>query len=374
MNQEGVEMRKLHRRAAAAAAATLLVAAGAGIGAGTYAVSASGSKTKTTTVVREAAAPSAPTAPTAQTQSTALSVNQIYQRNYRGVVQISVDEQSQATGPFPFGGGGGSTQAQGSGFVYDSKGDIVTNEHVVSGATAIHVTFWDGKTYTAKLVGKDTSTDIAVVRVDAPASELHPLSLGSSSAVQVGDGVVAIGSPFGLAETVTSGIVSALHRQIDAPDNFPIVDAIQTDAAINHGNSGGVLLNMQGQVIGVTAQIESDSGGNDGVGFAIPSDSVKKVADGLISNGKVTHAYLGVSIQTATNGVSIGTVRSGAPAERAGLKAGDVVTAIDGTAVKSASALESLIAAKQPGDHVTLTIRRSGSTRTIAVTLGTRPS
>jgi len=365
-------MKKVHRRAAAAAAATLLVAAGAGIGAGTYAVSASGSKT--TTVVREAAAPAAPTAQTAQTQSSALSVNQIYQRNYRGVVQISVDEQSQSTGPFPFGGGGGTTQAQGSGFVYDSKGDIVTNEHVVSGATAIHVTFWDGKTYTAKLVGKDTSTDLAVIRVDAPASELHPLSVGSSSAVQVGDGVVAIGSPFGLAETVTSGIVSALHRQIDAPDNFPIADAIQTDAAINHGNSGGVLLNMQGQVVGVTAQIESDSGGNDGVGFAIPSDSVKKVADGLISNGKVSHAYLGVSIQTATNGVSIGSVRSGTPAQQAGLKAGDVVTAIDGTAVKSSSALESLIAAKQPGDHVTLTIRRGGSTRTIGVTLGTRPS
>src|SRR5690349_15367532 len=212
MDKEGVEMKKVHRRAAAAAAATLLVAAGAGIGAGTYAVSATGSKTKTTTVVREAAAPAAPTAPTAQTQSTALSVNQIYQRNYRGVVQISVDEQSQATGPFPFGGGGGSTRAQGSGFVYDSKGDIVTNEHVVSGATAIHVTLWDGKTYTATLVGKDTSTDLAVVHVDAPASELHPLSLGSSSAVQVGDGAVAIGSPFGLAETVTSGIVSALHR------------------------------------------------------------------------------------------------------------------------------------------------------------------
>ena len=362
-------MRKLHRRAAVGAAGTLLVAAGAGIGAGVYAVGASPS-TKTTTIVREAAAP---TAPTAQTQSTALSINQIYRRNYRGVVQVTVDEQSQS-GTFPFGGGGGSSQAQGSGFVYDSKGDIVTNEHVVSGATSIHVTFWDGKTYSAKLVGKDTSTDLAVVKVDAPASELHPLSLGSSSSVQVGDGVVAIGSPFGLAESVTSGIVSALNRQISAPDNFPISNAIQTDAAINHGNSGGVLLNLQGQVIGVTAQIESDSGGNDGVGFAIPSDSVKQVADGLISNGKVTHAYLGVSIQTASNGVSIGSVRSGTPAERAGLEAGDVVTAIDGTAVESAAALESLIASKQPGDHVTLKILRNGSTRSVDVTLGTRPS
>jgi putative serine protease PepD len=361
-------MKKLHRRPAAAAAATLLVAAGAGIGAGTYAVSASSSKT--TTIVRQAAAPAAPTA---QTESTTLGVNQIYRRNYRGVVQVTVDQQSQ-TGSFPFGGGGGSSQAQGSGFVYDSAGHVVTNEHVVSGATSIHVTFWDGKTYTAKLVGKDTSTDLAVLKVDARASELHPLALGTSSSVQVGDGVVAIGSPFGLAESVTSGIVSALHRQITAPDNFPISDAIQTDAAINHGNSGGVLLNLQGQVIGVTAQIESNSGGNDGVGFAIPSDSVRKVADGLISSGKVSHAYLGVSIQTASNGVAIGTVRSGSPAERARLKAGDVVAAIDGTAVRSASALESLIAARQPGDHVTLTVRRNGSTRTIGVTLGARPS
>src|SRR2546429_697871 len=208
-------MNKVHRRAAVGAAATLLVLAGAGIGAGAYAVSASGSKT--TTVVRQAAAPAA-AAPTARTESTALSVNQIYRRDYRGVVQISVDEQTQS-GSFPFGGGGGSTQAQGSGFVYDSKGDIVTNEHVVSGATAIHVTFWDGKTYSAKLVGKDTSTDVAVVHVNAPASELHPLSLASSSALQVGDGVVAIGAPFGLVESVTSGIVSALHRQISAPDS-----------------------------------------------------------------------------------------------------------------------------------------------------------
>src|SRR2546421_2512990 len=334
MTNEGVEMKKLRRPAALAAVAAALLLAGTALGAGAYAVAAS---PRTTTVVRQAAAAAVPAA---RTQSSALSVNQIYSRDARGVVQITVNQQSQSS-PYPF--GGGSSQAQGSGFVYDAKGDIVTNEHVVAGASSIRVTFSDGASYTAKVVGRDTSTDLAVIHVDAPASELHPLTLASSSGVKVGDGVVAIGSPFGLAGTVTSGIVSALHRQITAPDNFPIADAIQTDAAINHGNSGGVLLNLQGQVVGVTAQIESDSGGNDGVGFAIPSDSVKKVADGLISNGKVSHAYLGVSIQTATNGVSIGTVRSATPAQRAGLKAGDVVTAIDGTAVRSASALESLI-------------------------------
>ena len=347
-------------------AAVALVSAGAVAGAGTYAVA--GSPRTTTTTVQEAAAPAVPTAQT----STATSINQIYRATAPGVVQITVSQASQST-PDGF-GGGGSSQAQGSGFVYDTNGDIVTDEHVIDGATSIRITFSNGKSYSATLVGSDTSTDLAVVRVDAPASELHPLPLGSSAAVQVGDEVVAIGSPFGLAGTVTSGIVSALHRQISAPDNFPIANAIQTDAAINHGNSGGVLLNTQGRVIGVTAQIESDSGGNDGVGFAIPSDSVRHVADGLISNGKVNHAYLGVSIQTGSGGVVIGSVRSGTPAADAGLKAGDVVTAIDGTQVRTAFALESLIASKQPGDQVHLTVRRSGSTRSVSVTLATRPA
>jgi putative serine protease PepD len=359
-------MKKLHRPVAVAA--TVAALAGAGLGAGTYALGASSG---TTTVVRQAAVAAVPAA---RTQSTALSVNQIYSRNVAGVVQITVTQQGQAS-PYPFGGGGSSqSQAQGSGFVYDTKGDIVTNEHVVDSASSIRVTFSDGKSYTAKLVGRDSSTDLAVVRVNALASELHPLTLASSSGVKVGDGVVAIGSPFGLAGSVTSGIVSALHRQITAPDNFPIADAIQTDAAINHGNSGGVLLNLQGQVIGVTAQIESDSGGNEGVGFAIPSDSVRQVASGLVSNGKVSHAYLGVAIQSGTSGVSIGSVRTGTPAASAGLRAGDVVTAFDGTSVKTANALEALIAAKQPGDHVTLTVQRNGSTRSVGVTLGTRPS
>ncbi len=151
---------------------------------------------------------------------------------------------------------------------------MITNQHVVDGAQSVSVRFANGKTYSAKVVGSDPSTDIAVIDVDAPASELKPIDLADSSAVEVGDGVIAIGSPFGLEQTVTSGIVSALHRQITAPNNFSIDDAIQTDAAINHGNSGGPLLDMDGQVIGVNSQIESDSGGNDGVGFAVPSNTV----------------------------------------------------------------------------------------------------
>ena len=173
----------------------------------------------------------------------------------------------------PF-GGGQQGQAQGSGFVYDTAGHVITNEHVVEGANSISVRFWNGAAYKATLVGTDPSTDVAVIKVDAPASMLHPLELGNSSAIQVGQGVVAIGSPYGLEETVTAGIVSALHREMTAPNDFTIGDSIQTDAAINHGNSGGPLLDLTAKVIGVNSQIESDSGDNAGVGFAIPSNTV----------------------------------------------------------------------------------------------------
>ena len=185
---------------------------------------------------------------------------------------------SSAASDTPFGNGGNAT-AQGSGFVYDDQGHVITNQHVVDGAQSVKVTLWNGKTYDATVVGTDASTDIAVLDVDAPASVLEPLSLADSSKLEVGDGVVAIGSPFGLEQTVTSGIVSALHRQITAPNDFAIDDAIQTDAAINHGNSGGPLLDMSGRVVGVTSQIESESGGNDGVGFAVSSNTVKRIAD-----------------------------------------------------------------------------------------------
>jgi putative serine protease PepD len=300
-------------------------------------------------------------------------VNEIYRRAYKGVVEITVTSQSSGTSPFP--GGGSETQkAQGSGFVYDSKGDIVTNQHVVDGAQSVSVKFWNGKTYDAHVVGTDASTDLAVIKVDAPSSLLQPLTLGDSDSLAVGDGVVAIGSPFGLEETVTSGIVSALHRQMTSPSGFAIDDSIQTDAAINHGNSGGPLLDMQGRVIGVTSQIESDSGGNDGVGFAIPSSTVKSVASQLISSGKAEHAYLGISLTSNATTARVAAVRSGTPAARAGLKVGDVITAFAGRPVASSNALESAIGAKKPGDSVLLTYSRSGSSHTIRLTLASRPS
>jgi putative serine protease PepD len=300
------------------------------------------------------------------------SVAGIYSRTHKSVVEVTV---SAAANGSQF-GGGGTQQAQGSGFVYDDQGHVITNQHVVDGAQSVKVTLWNGNSYNATVVGTDPSTDVAVLKVDAPASALQPLALADSSSLVVGDGVVAIGSPFGLEETVTTGIVSALHRQITAPNGFAITDAIQTDAAINHGNSGGPLLDMSGRVIGVTSQIESESGGNDGVGFAVSSNTVKRIADALISNGSVDHAYLGVATETSTSpaGALITTVRAGTPAAAAKLLAKDVVTAVDGETVNSSDKLRELVDAHQPGDSVTLTVSRNGSTQSLKVVLGTRPN
>src|SRR3954451_10813068 len=240
------------------------LASGAG-GAAVYGLADGGGTTTVTT-----AAPATATARPASAVKTTggLSVNQIYQQVKNGVVDIKVTSSSGASTP-NFGGPGGhsngggqESEAEGSGFVIDADGHIATNQHVVDGANSIKVTFADGKTASATVVGTDRSTDVAAIKVDAPKSEPHPLTFADSNDVQVGDGTVAIGSPFGLENTVTTGIVSALDRTIQAPNNFTISGAIQTDAAINHGNSGGPLLNSSGQVIGINSQIESDSGGS----------------------------------------------------------------------------------------------------------------
>jgi putative serine protease PepD len=348
------------------AAALAIGLAGAGAGAGLY--SAIGPE-KTKTVVMNTT-----TVDHSQPASAAsgLSINAIYQRTYQGVVDITVST-SQGLSPF---GGGGSSQAEGSGFVDDKRGDIITNQHVVDGAKSITVKFWNGKTYKAHLVGSDSSTDLAVVRVDAPSSMLHPLTLGDSSGVQVGDGVIAIGSPFGLEETVTSGIVSALHRTMDAPNNYTISDSIQTDAPINHGNSGGPLIDSAGRVIGVNAQIQSDSGGSDGVGFAIPANTVKSVVSQIAAGKTVEHAYLGVSIRPSSSpqGAALANVVSGTPAAKAGLKAGDVIIRLGDATVAGPDDLSSIIDAKKPGDSLSVTYVRSGKQHTTTIKLGTRPS
>jgi putative serine protease PepD len=302
--------------------------------------------------------------PTAATKGA--SATSVYDSAHKGVVEITV---STTSSPY-----GGQAQAQGSGFVYDGAGHVITNEHVVEGENAISVRFWNGATYKATLVGTDPSTDVAVIKVNAPTSMLHPIELGDSSALQVGQPVVAIGSPYGLEETVTAGIVSALHRGMTAPNNFTIPDTIQTDAPINHGNSGGPLLNLAGQVIGINSQIKSDSGENTGIGFAVPSNTVKSIVSQLLTNGNVQHAYLGVGIATGQNGVQLTEVRSGTPASKAGLQSGDVVVRIDGRKVTNASELSQAIDARRPGAKVTLTYTRNGSTHTATVTLGVRPS
>jgi putative serine protease PepD len=334
---------------------------GVGGGAATYAALSSGS---TKTVVRQVTV--GDSQPAASTSG--LSVNAIYKRTNRGVVEIKVS--SQVSDPS---GGVRSQQAEGSGFVYDTDGHVITNQHVVDGATSVRVTFWNGQSFDARVVGTDPSTDLAVLDVDAPSSVLFPLSLGDSSNVEVGDSVVAIGAPFGLAETVTAGIVSALHREMTSPNNFSIDDSIQTDAAINHGNSGGPLLDGQARVIGVNAQIESDSGGSDGVGFAIPSNTIKSITAQLISSGTAQHAFLGVTLSDS-GAARVASVRSSTPASKAGLRAGDVIVALGDTKVSSSDELRTAINARKPGDRVTLTYTRNGKRHTVSLTLASRPA
>jgi S1-C subfamily serine protease len=378
---------KMNRRRTPIVVMTLLATLAVGVGAGAVVnASLSDSKTVVQQVPVTSGEPAASTSPR--------SVAEVYNQSHRAVVEITVS--SAQADPF---GGQEQQQAQGSGFVIDSDGHIVTNEHVVDGATSATVRFWNGDTYKATVVGSDPSTDLAVIKADAPESVLHPLSLADSSKVQVGDAAIAIGSPFGLEETVTSGIVSALHRSMRAPNSFTINDSIQTDAAINHGNSGGPLLNSSGQVIGVNAQIAGSTGANVGVGFAIPSNTVRKIADGLIEDGEVEHAYLGVSVQTIPEsvadqlnlvaGAELNEVRAGTPAAKAGLKAstgeetvdgtpyvtgGDVITAIDGEKVETAEQLQRAIDSHKPGDTIELTFWRNGDSQTVDVELGTRPN
>ncbi|HEY5098926.1 MAG TPA: trypsin-like peptidase domain-containing protein [Gaiellaceae bacterium] len=359
----------LHRVAPLTAALAL----GAGVGAGVYAGVSGGSSSPTTTTT--VAATTSTVQPAAAT-TTVSSLTQLYKQAAPGVVDITVTEAPTGNGNgFGF-GGQQTTQAEGTGFVYDAKGDIVTAAHVVDGSSAIKVRFQDGKTVTATLVGKDDSTDTAVIKVNVDASELHPLTIGSSASVQPGDAVVAIGSPFGLTESMTSGIVSAIDRTITAPNNYSISGAIQTDAPINHGNSGGPLLTTGGEVIGVNVQIDSNSNGSEGVGFSTPIDTVKSVADTLISGGKVQHAYLGIQVSDAANssGAKVNSVVSSSPADSAGLKAGDVITKIDGKQITNADDLTAAVNVYKPGDKATITLDRGGSTKSVSVTFGTRPS
>jgi putative serine protease PepD len=352
------------------------LAIGAAAGAGAYAL------TNHHSSVTPSAAPAVVPAQPASSTSTSDSLTQIYKQDAPGVVDITVQLPSSAgsSGNFPFGNPGGSqkAEAEGTGFEINSNGDILTAEHVVGGASSITVTFQDGSTAKATLVGKpDKTTDTAVIHVDKPASELHPLALGDSSTVEPGQTVVAIGSPFSLQETMTAGIVSAVNRTITAPNNFSIPGAIQTDAAINHGNSGGPLIDVANNtVIGINDQIlnAGDTNDNAGVGFAVPINKSKAVAQTLIAGGTVEHAYVGVLIQSVNDGAKVTKIVAGSPASKSGLKVGDVITAFDGHKVTSASDLTAAVSAAKVGENVTLTVQRGGSSEQLSLTLGNQPA
>jgi putative serine protease PepD len=335
-----------------------------------------------------------------------LSINEIYERAKSGVVQITATdvELEQQIDPFfglPFGPPEERRrQGLGSGFVIDKAGHVVTNFHVVQNADEIEVSFSNQDGVAARLVGVDPSTDVAVLKVQTTSRALTPLALGDSSRVRVGDAVVAIGNPFGLERSVTAGIVSALQRQITAPDQNAIDHVIQTDAAINPGNSGGPLLDATGEVIGVNTAIQSQSGGNIGIGFAVPINTVREVVSQLIEDGRVRRAYLGVTVQAIDDqlarvfrlpvrrGLLVATVEPGSGAAAAGLRGGDsqlvvagetyvlggdIVVSLDDEPLRTLQDLREALAERKPGDVVKLGVRRGARRLTLRATLGEQP-
>ncbi len=350
--------------------------------------------------IKQAPAPREPSE-SASIGDEGLSVRDVYREDGPGVV--SVDVTSQETGP-----GGGS------GFVLDEGGHIVTNQHVVEGAEDISVSFAGGVRKTAELVGEDPSTDVAVIRVDAPESLLRPLTLGDSGALGVGDPVIAIGNPLGVGISVSTGIVSGLGRPIEAPNNFTISNAVQTDAAISSGNSGGPLLDARGTVIGINSQVASagSQGVAQGVGFAVPIDTVRSVVEELITTGEVVHGFIGVQMfqlgideisaytglspeelsdryGLPANGALVDGVTPGGPADEAGIRGGgsedieavpgvpvegDVITAVEGEKVAASDDVIEAVNATDPGEKLTLTVVSPNSEpREVEVTIASRP-
>ena len=321
-----------------------------------------------------------------------LSLTEIFERSELGVVSITVTKSSEQ----------GDTNAVGSGFVFDKAGHIITNNHVVENTKKISVTFIDGTSYNAEVVGTDPYADIAVIQLDVNPEKLHPLPIGDSSKLRVGEHITAIGNPFGLSGSMTSGIVSQLGRLLSAQGtNFSISDVIQTDTAINPGNSGGPLLNMRGEVVGINTAIYSGDGSFSGVGFAIPSDTVLKIVPTIIKEGKYLHPWVGItsfdispdlakilSLEDA-KGILIMTVVKDSPADKAGLRGssqttvidgieykigGDIVLSIDGNEVrKIEDILTHLQREKNVGDKLNLEILRDGKTMNITVDLEKRP-
>jgi S1-C subfamily serine protease len=362
-----------------------------------------------TTTIREVNASALPAATQTPVATADLTINDIYKRAAPGVVQVtSTTIVNVPADPFfgnPFFPQQQRQQSLGSGFIVDKAGHVVTNYHVVDGAKQVRVSFSNGGTMKATVVGTDPSSDLAVLKIDASSRALTPLPLGNSDDIEVGDPVVAIGNPFGLDRTVTAGIVSAIQRAITAPNGYTIDHVIQTDAAINHGNSGGPLLNGLGQVIGVNSQIETgnnaSSGGNVGIGFAIPSNTVKNVIAQLIREGRVDRAFIGLSAVPVTRdlarvfrlpvarGLLVQSVEPGTGAAKAGLKAGttqvvlagesynlggDIIVKAGDTPVASLDKLRDIVAAMKPGDKLRLVVYRGSKKTNLEVKLGRQPA
>jgi S1-C subfamily serine protease len=329
---------------------------------------------------------------TTPSYSKKLSLIEIFENSEAGVVRVNVQRTEENLTPI----------GVGSGFVFDKKGHVITNAHVVEDATKVVVTFLDGRSYNAEIIGVDTFTDIAVIKVNADLSLLHPLSLGDSSNLQVGEPIAAIGNPFGLSGSMTSGIVSQLGRLLPSGAGYSIPDVIQTDAAINPGNSGGPLLNMRGEIVGINTAIQSATGEFTGVGFAIPSQTVAKIVPSLIKNGEYKHPWIGISgrdidpdlakvldLNDAV-GFLVVTVIPDSPASRAGLHGsenvvevdgiqytigGDIILSVDGVEVRKISdILIHLQRAKSVGDEMVLEILRDNRTANFTIVLGERPN
>jgi S1-C subfamily serine protease len=361
-----------------------------------------GSGKTTTTLVQQA--PFGGSDNASDSSDTGLTAGDIYKRDAPGVVFVRSQVVQRTPSPFNFGLPQEQRgEATGSGFVLDKAGTILTNAHVVNGATKVTVQFEDKQSVDAKVLGKDESTDLALLRVAPAGLRLTPLPLGSSKGVQVGDPAIAIGNPFGLERTLTTGVISAVKRTIQAPNSFQIDDVLQTDAPINPGNSGGPLIDATGKVIGINSQIAtggSAGSGSVGIGFAVPIDTAKEIIPDLKQSGRVDRGYLGIQSTTVDKtlkdlnlpvdqGALVQSVAPGSPADRAGIHAGNLSATLDnhpiqlggdiiikvGTKdIRTSNELQAAVVGRKSGDRVKVTLVRAGKAKTVEVTLAERPN
>jgi S1-C subfamily serine protease len=381
-----------------------IVSAVVGAGAAIGVVEGLGSRSGRTTTTLVQQAPFG-ASDNASDSDTGLTAGDIYKRDAPGVVFVRAQIVQRTQSPFDFGLPQEQRgEATGSGFVIDKAGTILTNAHVVNGATKVTVQFQNKQSVDAKVLGKDESTDLALLQVDPAGLTLVPLTLGTSKTVQVGDPAIAIGNPFGLERTLTTGVISAVKRTIQAPNSFEIDDVLQTDAPINQGNSGGPLIDATGKVIGINSQIATGDGGNGsvGIGFAVPIDTAKEIIPDLKESGRVDRGYLGIKSAVTVDktlkdlinlpvdhGALVEQVATGGPADRAGIRGGglnamrdnhpiqiggDIIVTVAGKDIRTRTDLQAAVADRTSGDKVKVTLWRAGKLKTVEVTLAQRPN